>query len=152
MLKLVNITKRYGEVTAVDQVSLEIPDGQMVGIIGRSGAGKSTLLSMINRLVEPGSGKIFYQDQEITRLRGKPLLRWRARCAMIFQQFNLVNRISVLDNVLTGRLNYNQGLLSLFKKFPAVGLFILIGFFLLATLWLVNPPTASASGPSRRSS
>lgn len=92
----------------------------MVGIIGRSGAGKSTLLSMINRMVEPTSGAIFYKGQEITSLKGKALLRWRAQCAMIFQKFNLVDRLSVLDNVLSGRLNYNRGIYSLFKRFPPI--------------------------------
>jgi phosphonate transport system ATP-binding protein len=120
VLRIINISKKYDEVCAVDKVSLEIPDHQMVGIIGRSGAGKSTLLSLINRLVEPDSGEVIYKHQEITKLKGKALLRWRAQCAMIFQQFNLVNRISVIDNVLTGRLNYNQGPASLLKIFPAV--------------------------------
>lgn len=120
MLKFINISKRYDDVPAVEKLTLEIPEHQMVGVIGRSGAGKSTFLSLINRLVEPDSGKIFFGQREITKLRGKDLLRWRAQCAMIFQQFNLVNRISVLDNVLTGRLNYNQGPASLFKKFPAI--------------------------------
>lgn len=120
MLRIVEVSKSYDEVRAVDKVSLEIFDHQMVGIIGRSGAGKSTLLSLINRLVAPDSGKIFYKDQEVTALKGKALLRWRAQCAMIFQQFNLVNRISVMDNVLTGRLNYNRGIASLLKIFPAV--------------------------------
>src|SRR3546814_6160313 len=93
MLRLVNVVKRYGAAAAVDGVDLEIPDGQMVGIIGRSGASKSTLLRTINRLTDPTTGRIFYGDTDITGLRGRALNAWRARCAMIFQQFNLVGRL-----------------------------------------------------------
>ena len=75
----------------------------MVGIIGRSGAGKSTLLRLINRLIEPTEGRILLDGTDITALRGKELRAWRARTAMIFQQFNLVNRLDVLTNVLCGR-------------------------------------------------
>jgi len=74
-------------------------------VVGRSGAGKSTLLRMINRLVEPTCGTIAFDGVEITGLRGKALRDWRARCAMIFQQFNLVGQLDVLNNVLIGRLN-----------------------------------------------
>jgi len=73
--------------------------------VGRSGAGKSTLLRMINRLVEPTGGSITFEDADFTALRGKALRDWRARCAMIFQQFNLVGQLDVLNNVLIGRLN-----------------------------------------------
>lgn len=123
MLELQGLTRRFGAVTAVDDVRLVIPDGQMVGIIGRSGAGKSTLLRMINRLTEPSEGRIFYGGQEITALKGTALRRWRTDCAMIFQQFNLVQRLDVLTNVLIGRLNHRPGLLgtltSLLKMFTA---------------------------------
>ena len=77
----------------------------MIGIIGRSGAGKSTLLRMINRMIEPSEGQISFQGTGITGLRGKALRQWRARTAMIFQQFNLVPRLDVLTNVLCGRLH-----------------------------------------------
>ena len=86
-------------------MSLEIADGGFVGVIGRSGAGKSTLLRMINRLETPTSGVIRFGDVEVTRLKGAALAEWRTRCAMIFQQFNLVGRLDVLTNVLIGRLN-----------------------------------------------
>jgi phosphonate transport system ATP-binding protein len=75
-------------------------------VIGRSGAGKSTLLRMINRLQAPSSGRILYDDTDVTALRGAALRTWRARCAMIFQQFNLAGRLDVLTNVLVGRLNH----------------------------------------------
>jgi len=90
MLELQGLTRRSGAVTAVDQVTLSIPAGQMLGIIGRSGAGKSTLLRLINRLVEPTEGRILFEGMEVTALSGRRLRDWRTRCAMIFQQFNLV--------------------------------------------------------------
>lgn len=104
MLELVELTRRFGDKRAVDSASIAIADGEMVGIIGRSGAGKSTLLRLINRLLEPSEGKIMFDGIDITALRGKDLRAWRARTAMIFQQFNLVNRLDVLTNVMCGRL------------------------------------------------
>ena len=109
MLELQGLTRRFGAKTAVDDVRLVIPDGQMVGIIGRSGAGKSTLLRMINRLTEPSEGRILSGGQDVTALRGAELRDWRTDCAMIFQQFNLVQRLDVLTNVLIGRLNRRSG-------------------------------------------
>lgn len=105
MLRLEGLTKRFDSKTAVDDVSVEFADGGFIGIIGRSGAGKSTLLRMINRLAEPTSGRIVYAGTDVTALKGKALRDWRANCAMIFQQFNLVGRLDVLTNVLMGRLN-----------------------------------------------
>jgi phosphonate transport system ATP-binding protein len=116
-LKLERISKYFGCRAAVDGVSLEIHAGQMLGIIGRSGAGKSTLLRMINRLLDPTGGEIRFGDMEITSLRGRKLLDWRTRCAMIFQQFNLVKRLDVFTNVLIGRLSYHRTLPSLMKRF-----------------------------------
>ncbi len=109
MLELQGLTRRFGAVTAVDQVDLAIPEGQLVGIIGRSGAGKSTLLRLINRLTEPSAGRILHDGTDITALRGAELRAWRTDCAMIFQQFNLVQRLDVLTNVLIGRLNRRPG-------------------------------------------
>jgi phosphonate transport system ATP-binding protein len=105
MLEFVHVTRRFGERTAVADVTLTIPAGQMVGIIGRSGAGKSTLLRMVNRLIEPSEGRVLFDGHDITRLHGRALHAWRASAAMIFQQFNLVPRLDVLTNVLAGRLN-----------------------------------------------
>jgi phosphonate transport system ATP-binding protein len=90
MLQIDHVTRRFGEATAVDKVNLTVPDGQLLGIIGRSGAGKSTLLRMINRLVDPSEGRIRHGDFDVGALRGPALRAWRAQCAMIFQQFNLV--------------------------------------------------------------
>ncbi len=106
VLEIQGLTRRFGPVAAVDGVSLSVPPGQMVGVIGRSGAGKSTLLRMINRLQEPTGGSIRFGTTDVTRLRGKALRDWRTQCAMVFQQFNLVPRLDVLTNVLMGRLNH----------------------------------------------
>ena len=105
MLIIKGVSRRFGSKTAVDDVSLDIPQGSFVGVVGRSGAGKSTLLRMINRLVEPSAGTIAFDGTDVTALRGGELRDWRARCAMIFQQFNLVGQLDVLNNVLVGRLN-----------------------------------------------
>ena len=119
MLQIERLTRRFGSKTAVDGVSLRIPAGQMVGVIGRSGAGKSTLLRMINRLTEPSEGRIIFDGQDVTQLKGRALRDWRMRSAMIFQQFNLVQRLDVLTNVLVGRLNQRPMLSSMFKMFTA---------------------------------
>ena len=103
-LTIRNLSKRFGENTAVDRVSLEVASGSFVGVIGRSGAGKSTLLRMINRLNEPTEGSIEYDGTVVTQLKGVALNEWRRNCAMVFQQFNLVGRLDVLTNVLMGRL------------------------------------------------
>lgn len=105
MLVLEGVSKHFGDTVAVCDVSLEIPRGGFVGIIGRSGAGKSTLLRMVNRLADPSAGRIVLDGTDVTGLRGHRLHHWRAECAMIFQQFNLVGRLDVLTNVLLGRLN-----------------------------------------------
>jgi phosphonate transport system ATP-binding protein len=118
-LQLVQLTRRFGATVAVDAITLAIPQAQMVGIIGRSGAGKSTLLRMINRLVTPTGGSIRFADVDVTALTGKALRNWRANCAMIFQQFNLIPRLDVLTNVLMGRLNHQRTLPSLLGLFTA---------------------------------
>ncbi|WP_421762243.1 phosphonate ABC transporter ATP-binding protein [Devosia sp.] len=117
MLRISKVSRRFGEKTAVADVTLEIPDGQMVGVIGRSGAGKSTLLRMINRLTDPTEGSISHDGRDVTNLTGSALRAWRSDCAMIFQQFNLVPRVDVLTNVLLGRLNSRPTLLSLLNIF-----------------------------------
>ena len=104
MLVVEGLTCRFGAKAAVDNASFSIEPGGFVGIIGRSGAGKSTLLRMINRLAEPSEGRILFEGVDVTSLRGRDLRQWRARAAMIFQQFNLVGRLDVLTNVLMGRL------------------------------------------------
>jgi phosphonate transport system ATP-binding protein len=121
-LRIQGLTKDFGGLVAVDDLSFDVPTGQMVGIIGRSGAGKSTLLRMINRLVDPTQGRIlcddaFDRDVDVCVLKGHQLRLWRRKCAMVFQQFNLVSRLDVLTNVLMGRLSYQPTVRSLLKLF-----------------------------------
>ena len=119
MLRIEGLTRRFGTMTAVDNVSLEIDRGAFIGVIGRSGAGKSTLLRMINRLQDASSGRILCEGQDVTGLKGAALRDWRQSCAMIFQQFNLVGRLDVLTNVLMGRLNHVGQARSLLKLWSA---------------------------------
>jgi phosphonate transport system ATP-binding protein len=119
MLKISNVSRRFGDKLAVSDVNLEIPQGQMVGIIGRSGAGKSTLLRMINRLADVSTGYIEYEGVRTSELRGQALRNWQRDCAMIFQQFNLVPRLDVITNVMLGRLNGRNPLLNLLQAFSA---------------------------------
>ena len=103
-LTLDGVSKLFDETRAIDYVTLKIEPGQFVGIIGRSSVGKSTMLRLINRLIDPSKGSISFRGSEITRLKGRALRDWRRDCAMIFQQFNLVERLEVLTNVFIGRL------------------------------------------------
>jgi phosphonate transport system ATP-binding protein len=98
-------------------VTLSVRRGEFVCVIGPSGSGKSTLLRAINRLLEPSAGRVMLDGQELTRLRGADLRRARRRMGMIFQQFNLVRRSTVLKNVLNGRLGYQEGWESLWPRF-----------------------------------
>jgi phosphonate transport system ATP-binding protein len=118
MLRISGLSRSYGDKLAARDISLEIASGSFVGVIGRSGAGKSTLLRMINRLVEPSSGTITFNGKNVTALQGADLRDWRRRCAMIFQQFNLVGRMDVLTNVLMGRLGYVPGWQAMLKMWP----------------------------------
>ena len=117
MFEFRNVTRRFGAMIAVKDITLDIPSGQMVGVIGRSGAGKSTMLRMINRLADPSSGSISFNGMEVSALSGAALRRWQCDCAMIFQQFNLVPRLDVLTNVLLGRLNQRSTLTSVLSLF-----------------------------------
>jgi phosphonate transport system ATP-binding protein len=118
MLVVEGLTCRFGTKAAVDNASFAIEPGDFVGVIGRSGAGKSTLLRMINRLAEPSEGRILYNGADVTALQGRQLRQWRARSAMIFQQFNLVGRLDVLTNVLMGRLGKTPSWRSLAQLWP----------------------------------
>lgn len=107
MLRIQNITKTYPNNTqALKNVSFDVQDGEFLVIIGLSGSGKSTLLRCINRLVEPTEGKIYWDDVDITAAPPNELRHIRRNIGMIFQQFNLVKRSSVMSNVLSGRLGY----------------------------------------------
>jgi phosphonate transport system ATP-binding protein len=107
MLRVENLTKVYPNGTqALKNVSFEVEDGEFLAVIGLSGSGKSTLLRCINRLIEPTSGKIFWNDQDLTAASTNEMRKVRRQIGMVFQQFNLVKRSSVLTNVLAGRLGY----------------------------------------------
>jgi phosphonate transport system ATP-binding protein len=119
VLRIEGLRKVFpGGVVALDDVSLTVPDGEFLVIIGLSGSGKSTLLRCVNRLVEPTAGKIWLDDVEVTRLPPSELRQARKRMGMIFQQFNLVKRSSVLTNVLAGRLGSTGAWQSLAGRFP----------------------------------
>ena len=119
MLRLESLTKRYptGDL-ALKGVDLEMPKGQVLALIGPSGAGKSTLIRCINRLVEPSSGKVLLDGVEVTSLGGRALRRMRRQMGMIFQEYALVERLTVMENVLSGRLGYVGFWRSYFRRFP----------------------------------
>lgn len=119
MLKLDKLTKIYktGD-KALSDVDLEIPKGQVIALIGPSGAGKSTLIRCINRLVEPTSGSATLDGVNITALGSGGLRRERRRMGMIFQEYALVERLTVMENVLSGRLGYVGFWRSFLRKFP----------------------------------
>jgi phosphonate transport system ATP-binding protein len=119
MLEISGLNKRFGAKLAVANVSLSIREGGFIGVIGRSGAGKSTLLRAINRLSDATSGQILWKGEDVTLLKGSKLAAWRSRCAMIFQQFNLVGRLDVLTNVLMGRLNHTPSWRALLNLWTA---------------------------------
>ncbi|MCI5110237.1 MAG: phosphonate ABC transporter ATP-binding protein [Marivita sp.] len=118
MLELKALTKRFGDKTAVDAATFTVDKPMMIGIIGRSGAGKSTLLRMLNRLSDSSSGQIMFEGREITALKGAARREWQSRCAMIFQQFNLVPRMDVVSNVLHGTLNRRSTFATMFNLYP----------------------------------
>ncbi|MDT8853783.1 phosphonate ABC transporter ATP-binding protein [Paracoccaceae bacterium Fryx2] len=120
MLEIASLTKTYktGD-KALSDVTLAVPKGQVVGLIGPSGAGKSTLIRCINRLVEPTSGSITLSGQPITGLGTGDLRRMRRRIGMIFQEYALVERLTVMENVLSGRLGYVGFWTSLTRRFGA---------------------------------
>src|SRR6516165_5378213 len=118
MLVVEGLTCRFGTKAAVDNASFSVAPGGFIGVIGRSGAGKSTLLRTINRLTPATSGRILFDGTDVTALKAQELRRWRARSAMIFQQFNLIGRLDVLTNVLMGRLSDIPSWRSLLQFWP----------------------------------
>ncbi|MBE0488626.1 MAG: phosphonate ABC transporter ATP-binding protein [Halomonas sp.] len=120
MLTLTQVTKRYptGD-RALTDIDLTLPAGQVMALIGPSGAGKSTLIRCVNRLVEPTSGSIRLGDTELTRLSGRELRRARRAMGMIFQEYALVDRLTVMENVLSGRLGQVGFWRSFLRRYPA---------------------------------
>jgi phosphonate transport system ATP-binding protein len=119
MLRIQNLSKTYPNGTqALKNVSFDVQDGEFMVVIGLSGSGKSTLLRCINRLIEPTEGKIFWDDLDITAASPAELRNIRRKIGMVFQQFNLVKRSSVMTNVLSGRLGYANPWMSLLGIWP----------------------------------
>jgi len=120
MLEVKNLTKVYDDGTvALRDVSFEVKQGEFLVIIGLSGSGKSTLLRCINRLIEPTEGQVLWDGMDVTAADATQLRQVRRQIGMIFQQFNLVKRSTVLTNVLSGRLGYTQQWNSLLHRFSA---------------------------------
>jgi len=120
LLRVENLTKVFEDGTvALKDVSFDVDEGEFLAIIGLSGSGKSTLLRCINRLIEPTAGRVTWDGKDITAARGKELRRVRRQIGMIFQQFNLVKRSTVMTNVLSGRLGYANSWLSLAHRFSS---------------------------------
>jgi phosphonate transport system ATP-binding protein len=119
MLQVTGLTKRYrtGDL-ALKGIDIDLADGQVMALIGPSGAGKSTAIRCINRLVEPTAGSITLNGTEITGLGSRDLRRARRRMGMIFQEYALVERLTVMENVLSGRLGYVGFWQSWFRRFP----------------------------------
>ncbi|RUR41219.1 phosphonate ABC transporter ATP-binding protein [Vreelandella populi] len=119
MLTLSGVTKRYptGD-RALTDIELTLPKGQVMALIGPSGAGKSTLIRCVNRLVEPTQGSIRLEETEITRLSGNALRQARRSMGMIFQEYALVDRLTVMENVLSGRLGYVGFWRSFLRRYP----------------------------------
>ena len=111
LLKVNNLSKSYdGKKWALEDLSLKVQEGDFVILLGLSGSGKSTLLRCINRLIEPTRGQILFRNEDILQLKGIELKHYRRQIGMVFQQFNLVKNLTVLTNVLTGRLGYHSSL------------------------------------------
>jgi phosphonate transport system ATP-binding protein len=119
-LSVQGLTKTYADGTvALRDITFDIPQGQLVAVIGQSGAGKSTLIQCINRLVVPTSGSVFVNGHDVTQANGHDLRLIRREIGMVFQEFNLVERLSALRNVLHGRLGYIgslKGAMGIFSK------------------------------------
>jgi len=118
-IRVENLTKIYerGEVLALDDISFTVKRGEFLVLLGLSGSGKSTLLRCINRLIEPTAGTITFDGEDVTKASSRQLRHLRRRMAMIFQQFNLVRRSSVLTNTISGRLGYMNPAASAIHKF-----------------------------------
>lgn len=118
-LDIRSLSKTYPNGTqALKSLTFAVQEGEFVAVIGLSGSGKSTLLRCINRLIEPTSGTILFDGQDVTHISGETLRRYRRKIGMIFQHFNLIGRTSVLNNVLMGALSSVSTLDSILGRFP----------------------------------
>jgi phosphonate transport system ATP-binding protein len=112
------VTKRYGNTCAIDDVSLEVYAGEFVALLGASGAGKSTIFRCISRLTAPDRGEVHVLGRNMGALSGAALRAQRRLIGLIFQQFNLIGRLSALDNVLAGRLGHHPAWRGVLRRFP----------------------------------
>ncbi len=118
LLRVQNLHKVYDNGThALKGVSFEVEEGEFLVVIGLSGSGKSTLLRSINRLIEPTSGNVYFLGKDITHIKGEELRKVKTQIGMVFQQFNLIKRRSVLSNVINGKLGSLGTLESIFEKY-----------------------------------
>lgn len=118
IMSIENLNKEYSKGKSVlKEINFNIKQGELLSIIGPSGAGKSTLLRSINRMIEPTSGKITFDGNNITSVKGKELRRMRTNIGMIFQHYNLVDRLSVFENVMHGTLGYKNSLQGVFSLY-----------------------------------
>ncbi len=119
-LEVIDLHARYASSgpEILKSVSFTVDHDDFFAIIGPSGAGKSTLIRCVNQLVKPSAGTTIFNGRDVTSLRGRELRLMRRDIGMIFQEFNLINRMSVMDNVLSGRLGYTGNLRTLFRAFP----------------------------------
>ena len=147
LLQLKGLTKRYptGDVALVS-IDLSVPRGQVMALIGPSGAGKSTLIRCVNRLVEPTSGTVLLDGAELTRLGINQLRRERRRMGMIFQEYALVERLTVMENVLSGRLGYVSLWQAWMRRYPEAD--IARAFSLLDAVGLPEQATRRADALS----
>ena len=117
MLKIKNLKISYDNVEAIKNLNLQINDGEFVAVIGPSGSGKSSFMKSINLLVKPKSGEILIDEEDITKLKSNNLRKLRREIGFVFQDYNLIDRLTVIENVLVGRLGYKSSLKSLFGIF-----------------------------------
>jgi len=117
VLEVKNLRAGYGAREILKGVSFALEPNDFFAIIGPSGAGKSTLIRCVNRLVEPTGGEVLFNGTDILKVPVPELRAVRRNIGMIFQEFNLIERLSVIDNVLTGRLGYTGTLRSLFRAY-----------------------------------
>ena len=118
LLRVQNLHKIYDNGThALKGVSFEVEEGEFLVVIGLSGSGKSTLLRSINRLIEPTSGNVYFLGKDITHIKGEELRKVKTQIGMVFQQFNLIKRRSVLSNVINGKLGSLGTLESIIEKY-----------------------------------
>lgn len=120
MLKIKGLHKEYkGGTKALNDINFSVKDGEFISIIGPSGAGKSTLLRCVNRMIDVSSGELIFDSEDINALKKRELRSLRTKIGMIFQHYNLVNRLSVIENVLHGRLGYKntiEGVLGIYTE------------------------------------